>query len=261
MQSRRFSHAGMYVYGATAVVLGAIGLVWSDFATNWQRVGPGVAHRVLLAYFAALVEVCGGLAIFWRRTARVGAAMLTLLYGVFVALWVPRVVAAPAIYDNWGNFFEEFSLVIGGLVLCAALSPRDSPWARREAVISRLYGICVISFGLAHFIYLSGAASFVPKWIPPGQIFWAATTGACFLLAALSILTGIQAVLASRLLTIMIVAFEALVWLPRLIASPRDHFEWAGNGICLVMAAAAWVVADSIRQQRLRVPIAEASKA
>jgi uncharacterized membrane protein YphA (DoxX/SURF4 family) len=244
----------MYVYGATAIALGAVGLAWGDFATDWQRVGPGVPHREALAYLAALMEVGGGLAIFWRRTARAGAAILTLLYVVFAALWVPRIGAAPGAYDNWGNFFEESSLVIGGLVLCAVLAPRQSAWARREALISRLYGICVISFGLAHFIYLRPAASYVPAWIPPGQLFWAAATGACFLLAAASILTGIQAALASRLLTIMIMAFEVLVWAPRLFAAPHNHFAWAGNGICLVMGGAAWVVSDSIREQHRVVP-------
>jgi uncharacterized membrane protein len=257
VQNRIFSHTGSCVYGATAIALGAIGLAWGDFATDWQRVGPGVPHREALAYLAALMEVGGGLAIFWRRTAQAGAAVLTLLYVVFVALWVPRVVAAPSAYDNWGNFFEESSLVIGGLVLSAALAPRDSAWARCEALISRLYGICVISFGLAHFIYLRPAASYVPVWIPPGQLFWAAATGACFVLAAASILTGIQAALASRLLTIMIMAFEVLVWAPRLFATPHDHFAWAGNGIGLVMGGAAWVVSDSLQEERREAPVRE----
>jgi uncharacterized membrane protein len=250
VRGRLFSNAGMCAYGATAIALGAIGLVWRDFATDWQRVGPAVPHRELLAYLAALTEITGGLAIFWRRTALAGTVLLTLLYVVFVSLWVPRILAAPTTYDNWGNFFEELSLVVGGLVLCAALSPRGSARANLEVFISRMYGICVISFGLAHFIYLRPAATFVPRWIPPGQLFWATTTGACFLLAAASILTGIQAVLASRLLTIMIVGFEVLVWAPRLFTAPHDHFSWSGNGICLVLAAAAWVVADSIRKQR-----------
>lgn len=235
----------MYAYGATAVVLGAIGLVWGDFATSWQRVGPDVPHRVLLAYIAACVEAAGGLVIFWRRTALAGALVLTLIYAVFVALWVPRLFI-----DGWGNFFEESSLMIGGLVLSAALAPRESAWARREVLVSRLYGICAISFGLVHLIYLQGAASWVPRWIPPGQTFWAAATGICFLLAAASILTGILAPLASRLLTVMIVGFEVLIWLPKLFATPHDHFVWAGNGISLVMCGAAWVVSDSICRQR-----------
>jgi len=255
VQRSQVSGIGMYVYGATAIALGVIGLVWRDFATNWQRVGPDVPHRVLLACLAAVVEVCGGLALFSRRTARLGASMLALFYAVCVALWVPRLVAAPAVYDGWGNFFEETSLMIGGLVLCAALAPPDSVFARRESLISRLYAICVISFGAEHFIYFSGAATWVPPWLPPGQKFWVAVTGACFLLAAASILTGILSGIASTLLTIMILLFEALVWVPKLFAAPHDHFAWSGNGICLVMGAAAWVVADSIHRRRERLPL------
>jgi uncharacterized membrane protein len=249
----------MYVYGATAVILGAIGLAWKDFATNWQRVGPDVPHRELLAFIAAFVEVAGGLAIFWPRTARAGAGALTLLYAIFAALWVQQAMAAPLVYDSWGNVFEETSLVIAGLVLWAALAAAGTRWARSEAVISRLYGICAISFGLVHFIYLQGAASYVPKWIPPGQMFWAAATGVCFFLAAISILSGILAGLAARLLTAMIVGFEILIWAPRLWAAPHDHFTWSGNGISLVMAGAAWVVSDSINQQRGRITTRERS--
>ena len=251
----------MYVYGATAIALGVIGFVWGDFAAGWQRVGPGVPHRVLLVYLAALVEVCGGLAVFSSRTARIGAWMLTLFYAICVALWVPRLVAAPAVYDGWGNFFEELSLLMGGLVLCAALAVPGSAFARCESLISRLYGISVVSFGAEHFIYFAGAAAWVPPWIPPGQKFWVAVTGACFLLAAASILTGILAWLASTLLTIMILLFEALVWLPKLFTAPHDHFSWSGNGICLVMGAAAWVVADSMRRHRQSASLRQSREA
>jgi hypothetical protein len=46
----------------------------------------------------------------------------------------------------------------------------------------------------------------------------------------------------------MIAGFEALVWAPRLVATPHLHFAWAGNAICLAIAGAAWVVADSISE-------------
>jgi hypothetical protein len=39
------SNLGKYVYGAGAIALGVIGLVWTDFATNWQRVQGNVPHR------------------------------------------------------------------------------------------------------------------------------------------------------------------------------------------------------------------------
>jgi hypothetical protein len=77
-------------------------------------------------------------------------------------------------------------------------------------------------------------------------MFWAIATTVCFLLAAAAILSGILAGLAARLLTAMIVGFELLIWIPKLLAAPHDHFSWAGNAVSVAMAGAAWVVAGSL---------------
>jgi uncharacterized membrane protein YphA (DoxX/SURF4 family) len=251
---RALSNLGMYVHAAGAIALSVIGLVWSDFATNWQRVPGNVPHRGALACIAAVYELFAGVAILWCRTAQAGARMLAILYAVFALLWVPRILGSPQVYDVWANFFEQFSLVIAGVVVYGSLAPPASPRAGRTAQISRLYGICVISFALEHLFYISGTASFVPKWIPPGQRFWTIATAVFFLLAAMAILSGFLAALASRLLTAMIVGFEALVWAPQLFASPPVHFSWAGNAICLALAGAAWVVADSLSESRRASP-------
>ena len=248
------ANLGIYVYGGAAIALGLIGLAWGDFATNWQRVEADVPFRHVLAYIAAICEVSAGVVVLWWGSERVGAWILTALYSVFTLLWVPKIVAAPQIYDSWGNFFEELSLVVGGLVLCAVLAPGRSLLSRKEALIARVYGVCALSFGMVHIVYFSGLPAWVPKWIPPGQTFWAAATTVCFLLAAAAILSGIRAALAARLLTAMIVGFELLVWAPKVVAAPRDHFAWSGNGINLVMAGAAWVVSDSISRSARRKP-------
>jgi uncharacterized membrane protein YphA (DoxX/SURF4 family) len=254
LNRRALSNLGMYVYAAGAIALGVIGLAWSDFATNWQRVAGNVPHRGALAFIAAVYELFAGVAILWRRTARAGAMMLAILYFIFALLWMPQILGSPQVYDVWANFFEEFSLVIAGVVVYASLAPPDSPWAGRTAQISRLYGICVISFALEHLFYISGTASFVPKWIPPGQRFWAIATAVFFLLAAVAMLSGFLAALGSRLLTAMIVGFEVLVWAPQLFASPHVHFSWAGNAICVALAGGAWVVADSMSESRNASP-------
>ena len=243
---RAASNLGVYVYGAGAIALGASGLVWRDFATNWQRVGPHVPHREALAILAAVYEVAGGAAIAWRRTRRAGAAMLTVLYAIFTLLWVVQAFRVPRVYDGWGNVFEELSLVIAGMVVYAWAAPAESAWARRRVWISRAYGICPISFGVDHFVYLAAAVGFVPKWIPPGGMFWVVTTAVCFLAAAAAILSGILAGLAARMLTAMIVGFGILGWLPRLVELPHMHFMWSANAINLALAGAAWVVADAI---------------
>lgn len=251
MRNRSFassltSNLGLYAYAVGGIVLGLIGFAWGDFATTWQRVMPGVPGRTALAYVTALLELAGGLALLWPRTARAGAALLTVIFSVFTLLWIPKALSAPQIYDSWGNVFEELSGVIGGLVLCAALAPRDSALARREGLIGRSYGICVISFGVVHVVSFAGLPAWIPAWIPPGPVFWAAATTVCFFAAAAAILSGILSAPASRWLIAMIMGFELLIWLPKLIATPHDHFIWAGNGISIALTGACWAVSDSI---------------
>ena len=241
---------GVAAYGVAAILLGVAGFVWGDFATNWQRVGPNVAYREALAYLTAALETIAGLAMLWRKTARTGALLLTILYSIFTLLWIVQVCAVPLVYDGWGNVFEELSLVIGGATAFARLAPSGSWWAGKSARIARVYGICAISFAIAHLINLAGVATWVPKWIWPGQMFWAGATAAGFLLGAAAILSGIQAGVAARLLTAEIMGFEILVWVPKFIADPHSHFNWAGNGISLAMVAAAWVVSDALSAPR-----------
>ncbi len=249
LNPRVLLNLGSHVYGLAAVALGLVGLVWGDFATVWQPVPAGAPHRTALAYIVAVCLLLGGAAIHWRRTAQAGVLVLTILYFMSALLWLPRVVGYPHMIGTWLGFAEQFALVVAGLVAYACLAPRNPLWAVRTAQIGRfLFGICVVVFGLAHFFALSETTSMVPKWIPPGQQFWALATGVAHLLAGIAIFTGILAVLASRLLTAMLITFGALVWAPSLFADPHAHFAWAGNAMNLALAGAAWVVTDSIRE-------------
>lgn len=236
---------GLAAYGATAVILGIVGFIWRDFAVNWQRVPPDFPARTGLALIVAACELLAGLAILSRRFARIGAAVLTFLYAIFTTLWLIQALKAPAIYDSWGNVFEEFSLLAAGLVACAMLAPPGSSWAGKAPRVARIYGLSPISFGVDHIIYWRGASTFVPAWLPPGQVFWIFFTAICFLLAAAAILTGIRARLAALLLTAEILGFELFVWIPKFIANPHDHFNWSGNAINLAMMSAAWLIADA----------------
>jgi len=243
---------GRHVYGLAAVAFGIITLTWHDF-NGWQQIRPlgNIPHREILVYLAAAVEILGGLAIQWRRTARVGAVALGTIYLIFALLWVPHIVATPRIYDPWGNFFEQFSIVSGALIVYALVSPNDATRAAKTARIGYIgFGICVVSFTLEQLFYLSGTAHFVPKWIPPGQMFWAVTTTIALALAAIALLSGRSALLASRLLTVMIIGFGLLVWLPRPFADPHQLFNWAGNAQNLAITGAAWIVADFLGHNR-----------
>ena len=245
-------YLGRHVYGLAAIIFGIVTLGWRDF-TTWQQ---NIPRGVIVVYLVAALELVGGVAIQWPKTARAGAAALAIIYTVFALSWVPRIVKEPLVYDRWGNFFEQLSIVSGAMIVYAWTSRDDSG---RPAKISRMgylfFGICVISFTLEQLFYLSATASFVPKWIPPGQMFWAITTTVAFALAAIALLAGRAALLASRLLTLMLIGFALLVWLPTLFADAHKLFSWAGNAQNLAITGAAWVVADFLTNRRLTIPI------
>lgn len=243
---------GRHVYGLAAIGFALCALAWHDF-NIWQQIRSlgNVPHREILAYIVAAVEIFGGVAIQGRRTARAGAIALGAIYLVFALLWVPIIVKEPRVYDRWGNFFEQFSLVSGALIVYASFSASDAAQAAKLARIGYYsFAICVVSFTLEQVIYLSGTAEFVPKWIPLGQMFWAVVTTIAFALAAVALLSGRFALLAARLTTAMIVGFGLLVWLPAPFAEPHNLTSWAGNAENLAIAGAAWIVADYLSERR-----------
>ena len=202
-----------------------------------------------------MIELAGGIALLIPRTARAGALTLTVVYSIFTLIWVPKSLGNLGNYDPIGNVFEEFSLVAAGLVLCAIFSPAGSSMARRRPFFVLLFGICPISFGIAHIIDMPGLLNWIPGWLPPSRMFWAYATTLGFFGSAVAILTGIMAPLAARLLTAEIVIFELLVWVPKLFAGPSNHFNWGGNAISIAIAGSAWVVSDSICAAAKPTPI------
>ncbi len=90
----------------------------------------------------------------------------------------------------------------------------------------------------------------VPAWLPPSQLAWAYVTGAAQIAAGLAIVSGVQRGCAAMLLTSMYLIFGLIVHLPRVIADPAGAMAWAENGTNLVLAGAAWLLADSLVRAR-----------
>jgi len=243
----RIGRLGVRVYGLAAIALGLVGLAFGDFAAVWQPVPATVPGRTLLAYAVAAALLAAGLAIQWRRTSRLGAVALTALYGLGVlVLHLPRVIAHPISFSPYAGVAEQMALTAGGL-FAVALTADLTAVARGRLIKTGevIFGVCLISFAAAHFVYLPDTAAYVPKWLPPSQTFWAFATGAAHLAAAIAILSGVLARLAARLLTVMFVGFSLLVHIPNLLAD-HSHFSWAANAINLALIGAAWAMADAL---------------
>jgi uncharacterized membrane protein YphA (DoxX/SURF4 family) len=228
---------GRSLYGLAAIGSGICALLWHSFDAL-----ASVPHRGTLIYIAAAIEILGGAAVQWPRTARAGAVALGTIFFTFALLAVPPIIEHPLVYNSIGNFFEQLSLASGAVILYACSGPIAI--ARLAKIGYTTFAICVVSFTLEQLFYLSPTASLVPKWIPPGQMFWAIATTAAFALAAIALLTGFKALLASRLTTAMILGFLLLTWLPALFANPHSFVNWSESTETLAIAATAWMVAD-----------------
>ena len=75
-------------------------------------------------------------------------------------------------------------------------------------------------------------------------MFWAVSTTAFFALAAVALLTNRLALLAARLLTLMLVLFGLLVWVPLVLSDPHSHSNWSEITETFAIAGAAWILAD-----------------
>lgn len=242
------SDLGRRVFGFGALALGFVSLVTHDFATVWQPAPPETPGRTALVYAAAALQIAGGLALQWRRPAKIAGPALSALYLVFALLWGRRILGYPQIVAVWSGAGEQLTLVIAGILIWAGLPPADATSSRRRIFLASrmVFGACAIAFGFNHFQNLKETAAGVPKWLPPNRTFWALATGVAHVLAGVALLTGVRAALAARLLTAMFVVFGVLVWGRDLLAHPDDHVVWGGNAINLVLIGAAWVMADAI---------------
>jgi hypothetical protein len=236
------SKLGRHVFGAASLATGLITLAWHDY-NDWHPLR-------YIVYAAAAAQIIGGAVIQIRRIAKTGASILAAAYLVFALLCVPQIVTAPQVYNSWGDFFEQFSLVTGAALVYARLSSAWEPQTLQR--IGRiLLGICAASFTLEQAIYLGATVNLVPKWVPPSQTFWAVTTTVFFALAAVALLANRMTLLAARLLTVMVVSFGLLVWVPLVLSDPHNHTNWSENAETFAIAGAAWILADLLGEYRL----------
>jgi uncharacterized membrane protein YphA (DoxX/SURF4 family) len=225
------------LYAVGALLLGAVGIWFHDFAMQWQAV-PKWIPAMPFAYVSGAILAAGGVLILARRE-KLGALILTSFFGLWVVgfhLW-PTLQSFTHI-GAWNAPAESGFLVAGGLALYAASLPGAAQAAALK--IARLLGgACAMVFGSAHFNYIDFTAGMVPAWIPPNGVFWAWATGFGHLLAGFALVSGVCARLAAACLAGMMGSFVLLLHLPRVIAAPDQHVEWIMLGMSSAMAGSA----------------------
>jgi uncharacterized membrane protein YphA (DoxX/SURF4 family) len=123
-----------------------------------------------------------------------------------------------------------WSYSVGGVVLAIGLVTifLRGDWQKARGLDKLIlfgplfYAAPLAAFGTEHFTLTTAIASIVPNWIP-WHLFWAYFVGACFIAAALSLVTGIQARLSASLLALTFFLFVVLMDAPAWAHHPRSR--------------------------------------
>jgi uncharacterized membrane protein YphA (DoxX/SURF4 family) len=246
------NNLGARVYGLAAIIIGITGIVWGDLAAGGMSIPKAWPDRMALADVASALFIVGGVLINWPRLSRWGAALLTALFAVdLVVLCLPALAKHFAVFGYWDATAEPVALGAAGLIayaMSALLAPELS--SRLQYAGRAVFGLCLFSFGWAHFAYLDRTVSMVPSWLPPSQMFWAWFTALAAIAAGLAFISGVQALLAARLLTLKYIIFQIFVHTPILMAGHTVAFNWAENAVNLALVGAAWIIADSLAARK-----------
>lgn len=249
---------GTYVYALAVVATGIIDIVWRGFDPAEQPIGSfgdNIPGQQIFAYVVAAALVAGGVAVLRRQTTRFGAAVLAIAYAIFAIFWLPRFYTAPQVLGVHPSVFvgvlggvcQQLIIVMAALLIGSAAAQNSSePNDRMTSVARWIVGLCSIEFGLNHLMGIEATARLVPKWIPFGQDFWVAFTGAAFALAGVAILIRVLDVVAARLLALMLLVFSGLALAPLIFLYPHNQAAWGTNVYNLVAVASVWIFASSI---------------
>jgi hypothetical protein len=254
---------GIWFYGLGTVLTGIVNIVWGSFDASHQPIqalSRNFPGEHILAYVAGAWLVAAGLAILWRRSARIGAAASAIAYLIFAALWLARYYAGihalgwriDVLLGVTFGLAQQLMLIAPVAFVYASTASSNSLLQKRAVIAARwMLGLPPVIFGIFHVIGIRVFASIVPHWMSFGY-FWAALTGIAFFLAGCAICSGIMDILAARLLALMLLLFEGFVEIPPIFSRLHNQPTWGAAVYNVTAMGACWIFAEFLANRANR---------
>ena len=268
----RRMQVGVWFYGLGTVLTGLLDIAFGAFDGSHQPIkflGKNLPGQQIMAYVGGFWLVAAGLAILWRRTARIGAAASGIVYLIFAALWGFRYYAGihalglriDVIAGVSFGLAQQLMLVAPAAIIYTSTAPPDFLLQRRASIAARwMLGLPPVLFGLFHLVGMRVFATIVPHWMGFGYV-WAGLTGIAFILAGIAICSGTKDVLAARLLALMLLLFEGFVEIPPIFTRLHSQPTWGAAVYNLTAIGACWIFAEFFTSRADRRQIGPAKNA
>jgi uncharacterized membrane protein len=192
-----------------------------------------IPAHTLWVYLVGLGFLCAALSIATLVQARLAAALLGMTFLIFVLVMdLPAAIANPSNRFFWALALRQLAFSSGAFAFAM------SPWSTRPkhlpaaqpsawAAFPRFFiGIASLFYGMENLLhpeYVPGIPlqKLSPEWIP-GRIFLSYFVGAILILAGACLLVNKKGRTAATGLGLTILLTMVWIYLPMLLAAPRD---------------------------------------
>ena len=249
----REEQPAIFIFSIGMMGLGALSVIYRDFAFDWQPVPAFQSGRDVLAVACGLFMVAASVALLFRATATIAVRAIFPFLLAWFCLRIRVVAAAPRIEGVWIGLGEIGMLLAGGWVLFARLSGFDESAFFRHLtgmkgirIAQIIFGIAVLPVGLGHIFYGDITATLVPSWMP-FRTGLAYLTGFGQIACGLGVLFSILPRAAALIETGMLALFAFLVWGPDtwIARTPKLAGTPAGVRFPLTAFLITWVIGAS----------------
>jgi uncharacterized membrane protein len=210
-------------------------------------------------YLVGVAFICAALSIATLVQARLAAALVGMTFLIFVlTMDLPGTIASPHNRFNWALTLRELAFSGGAfaLALWGTRSGQSSP-AKRNAVWSAIprffIGIPALFYGVQHLLHPEYAPGvplkmLTPNWIP-GRLVLSYFVGLILILAGVCLLINKKARTAATALGLTILLTVLWIYLPMLIAAPKDLVALNFFFDTLLFCGAILLLANSLNKE------------
>ena len=240
--------AGSILSGFAILGFGTIQFATQNFLTSLLPF-PTLPLKSFWVNLTAVIFVVCGILLASRKLVAQSSALVGLLFSLFFLYpHLPRLIADPKDPRVWTVAFETLAIASGAWMISAAHNQdllKVQKWMmpiRASSRISRfIFAVCLIVFGIQHFLYTDFIISLMPLWLP-GKILFSYLIKFGFLLAALSLLLRIKVEWSMLLLGTMFLIWVIVLHAPRSITKLTDANEWASLHIALLLSGISFYI-------------------